>query len=59
MTTSQKVKFLQVSQEIADLNKKLLEAANEITETEEAEDILLASQKLIQAQSNIIKATNK
>jgi hypothetical protein len=61
MNTATKIKFLQAAQDVADLNKKLLEAINEIPESEEetAAELVQASQKLIQAQNNIIKAVNK
>lgn len=57
MTTESKVEFLQMSQQVADLNNKLLALiGNSKADEETASELLQASQKLIQAQNNIMKA---
>lgn len=56
MTTETKVKLLGLSQDISELNRKLLEAIGDVKEQESADELLQGSQKLIQAQNNIIKA---
>lgn len=56
MTTETKVKLLGMSQDISELNRKLLEAIDDSVEQDAADELLQASQKLIQAQNNIIKA---
>lgn len=57
MTTESKVEFLQMSQLIADLNNRLLSTIGTAKVDEETgAELLQASQKLIQAQNNIMKA---
>ena len=58
MKNETKVEFLQMSQLIADLNNRLLiKISSEEMSEDEAAELLQASQKLIQAQNNIIKST--
>lgn len=56
MTTETKVKLLGISQDISELNRKLLEAIDDSVEQEAADELISGSQKLIQAQNNILKA---
>lgn len=58
MKNETKVEFLQMSQLIADLNNRLLiKISSEEMNEDQAAELLQASQKLIQAQNNIIKST--
>lgn len=57
MTTEQKLSFMQIGQELSNLNAKLLDAAKGIEDDDPAaEEVVQASTKLIQAQNNILKA---
>lgn len=60
MTVKEAIVFLQFSQDIGDLNKKLMEGIKALPETDEdANELLQASKHLILAQTNILKAANK
>lgn len=59
MTTEQSISFMELSQEIAAINKKILDAARQLEDDDRADEVLQASTKLIQAQNNLLKAASK